>query len=342
MVATIRRTRLAVTAPREEAPDDDGSWSERIPYTQLATGQEGGRMYARPIDDKWVEQIAERWDPNKLDVLHVSFTEDAERPLVVICGNHRLESARKRRATGPDGKPFAFWCIVYPGLTLAQEAAKFHAIDQNRKRHSSNDGYRAALVFNDPKTKAIDAVLRKHGLSMAEVSNAAQRIGEVRATGAIYRAFDYTDGDIDLFDRAVGTIIRAWGTNQGKSNQPTVNGYTIEAMTAFLWRYEDLPQFDSNKLVRAMQRQEQKPYGLTEYMAAMTRVRAELQKLYGRSGSQGLRYGMEVLIRLYNRKREMDFRLPYRWVSLSRALVRAEKAAYLKAGLRGDTADNDL
>ena len=334
MVVALRRR--ARGEPSERA--DDGSWAQQIDYRELSTGQEAGRVYARRIDPKWVDDLAKAWNPNKLDVLHVSFTDDPEHPLVVICGNHRLSAARKR------GEPFSFWCIVYTGLTLAQEAEKFHAIDQKRKRHSATDGYHAALVFEDPKTMAIDAVLHKHGMSMAEYATAAPKIGEVRATGALYRAYDYADPDFHLFDDAVGTIIRAWGINQQMKNgaQPTVNGYTIEAMTAFLWRYADLPQFSVNKLIRAMQRQEQQPYGLRDFTAAQARMRVELRKTQGTSGNQALRLGMEVLIRLYNRKREADFRLPYRWVSLSRALVRHEKKAYLEAGLRGDTADNDL
>lgn len=334
MVVAMRRR--ARGAEREHA--EDGSWPELIDYRDLSTGEEGGRAYARRIDPKWVESLAKDWNPNKLDVLHVSFTDDPDHPLVVICGNHRLEAARKR------GEPFKFWCLVYPGLTLAQEAEKFHAIDQKRKRHSATDGYHAALVFDDPKTVDIDRLLRKHGMTMADYATAAPKVGEVRATGALYRAYDYVSPDVGLLDRAIGTIVSAWGINQQMSSgaQPTVNGYTIEAMAGFLWRYEDLPQFDHNKLIRAMQRQEQKPYGLKDFTGAMQRARVELHKQYGKSGNQAIRFGMEVLIRLYNRKREADFRLPYRWVSLSRALVRSEKAAYLAAGLRGDTADNDL
>ena len=338
MVVSVRRrqTPRVIVPGAEDGETNDGSWAEQIDYSQLATGHEGGRPYARPIDQKWVDDLAQQWDPNKLDVLHVSFTEDAEKPLVIIAGNHRELAARKR------GEPFKFWCIVYPGLTLEQEADKFHAIDQKRKRHSVADGYRAAIVFNDPRTKDIDRILTKYGLSTAEYVQAKGKVGEVRAIGSLYRAYDYAYPDTALLDRAIGILHRAWGSNSGPHMQPTVNGYTIEAMVAFLWRYMDLPQFNENKLVRAMQSQEAKPYGLRDFSATLQRLRVEHQKLYGKSGNSNLRFGMEALLRLYNRKREAAFKLPSRWVRVSRALVKAEKAAYLAAGLTGDVADAEL
>lgn len=323
--------------PTKQRREGDTTTAEWIEINLLKTGHEGGRPYVRPIDPQWVNELATKWDENKLDVLHVNF--DASNDVVVIAGNHRLCAARKR-----GDQNYRMLCVVYYGLTLQQEAEKFYAIDQNRKRHTVRDGYRAALTYDDPVTVEIEAILNKHGVTVSDTlqgGKMGREEGKVRSVGALYKAHKYADGTPGLFDQAIGVIIGAWGNNSHRG-QATINTLTIESMVAFLWRYADLPQFSAQKLMRSMQRKEQQPYDLKEFTTEVMRLRTEYQKRMGKSGNQNMRFGMDVLVRLYNHRRTVEYRLPSRWVELSRTTVKMEKDAYLKAGIVGDPEETNL
>jgi hypothetical protein len=202
--------------------------------------------YNRSIDQNWVNDIANRFNPHQLQVLNVSrrlfrmvqrsrgavveeqvydrnlaATNRVE--LVVISGQHRLLATMK--AKGPD---FLLNCSVYDGLTPEIEAELFALFDERVRPHQPWQRFRAHLFAHSEPEVSIDRIVRETGLVVYKGSQMPQTDGVIFAVSTLVQI--YTKNGPEFLRRLLETHYMAW--------QVIPEGYTAAVMqgTAYMLR----------------------------------------------------------------------------------------------------------
>lgn len=182
---------------------------KKVPLDQLVVDD----AYQRVLDEARVERIAEEFDPALLGTLEVS-TRNGK--AAVFDGQHRLAALRRRGAsTAP--------CLVHDGLTVAEEAALFVALQTQRKPLRPLDRFKARLVAGDPDAIDIKAVVEQHGYTVGEGGDHPHSIGAVTA---LDRA--YARGGADLLDQAL-TLLGTWRDEPRGTDGALIEGLAIAA-----------------------------------------------------------------------------------------------------------------
>jgi hypothetical protein len=114
---------------------------------------------------KLIRRIAQQWNWDLCQPLVVARRADQDDALFVIDGQHRLAAARLR------GDIAQLPCIIVTHASVAEEAASFVHLNQERLRLTAIDIFKAAIESGDPTARAIAEAMRKAGLTLAPHSN---------------------------------------------------------------------------------------------------------------------------------------------------------------------------
>lgn len=218
--------------------------------------------YNRDISQRWVDEIANAFNPDQLQNLNVSrrlyrMVQRPEGPareeqvfdanlqavnrvdLVVISGQHRLLATLK--AKGPD---FLLSCNVYDGLTEAQEAELFALFDEKVRPHQPWQRHKAHVFGRNPEAMEIERIVTGTGLRVYKGSDpGGTRDGMIFAVSTLYAI--YRNSGASTLQRILDIHFSAWQDNQEGYTAPMLQG-TALLLRRFgpyrLWRDEYLAQ----------------------------------------------------------------------------------------------------
>lgn len=201
---------------------------EKLPARSLRRPEE----YGRPIRPHWVNRLIRDWDDQKQGELLVSQRADGR--YYTITGNHRV---RSRVEAGQ--RMHLFDCLVYTGLSLAEEAGIYLAQDSERLRHSAADNFPALLARRDPTALGVQRVLDAVGLEIAPFQGAGFRATRVRAVSALLNAYEVSGED--RLRLALEMLRDHWGDAerlQPNAKKSIYSEATVNSLPAFLRLYD--------------------------------------------------------------------------------------------------------
>lgn len=166
----------------------------------------------RSVDEKWVNKIAESFNPLALGLMTVWKTDTGEHK--IVDGQHRYRAAQLR---GYD-EPVA--CYVHYGLNEAQAAELFLEIN-NQRNVSAIDKFRKAVQAGHRQEVAVAAVLADYGL---QVGTMADDVGSPTALMQVHSA-----GGDELLRECVDTLIGAF------DDMPRAQALHGELLSALLY-----------------------------------------------------------------------------------------------------------
>ena len=149
---------------------------------QLQIDQEYQRSLDAGSSQTLIRRIAVHWDWGLCQPLFVARRADGG--FYVVDGQHRLAAARLR------GDIWQLPCVVSSFATMADEAASFVALNQQRRPLSALDLFKAALAAGDDEAKAIVRALEAAGLTLATTTNnQLMKAGAVGNIGGLLRCY---------------------------------------------------------------------------------------------------------------------------------------------------------
>jgi hypothetical protein len=238
----------------------------------------------RSLDRARVNRMIADYDPDGVGVLVVSDRGDGT--LHVADGQHRVATT-----IGVGLQDKALPCLVYKGLTRAQEAALFRRLN-NTRGVQPIDKFRIRVVEGETMAVQINTVLEQHGWTV-KAHRTDGTFMAVSAIESVYKASnrgrkERTASTVDLL---IATLTAAWGHNPDGVRNEIVSG-----VGAVLIRH---PHLDFHKL-----------FGVLSAVSGGPRA------LVGRAGGlrdlRGGRVGdalAEIVVELYNGRRRTN-RLP--------------------------------
>lgn len=201
--------------------------------------------YQRTIREDTVNKIVKGLDPRLLGALYVSHRDNGDD--VVLDGQQRREGLI-RIGYGDQ----LVDCIVFYGLTVAEEAALFLGYNGPRTKPRPYDMFKAAVVAEDPAAIDIQRIVDKVGLTLGEGQGRA-RIQSVAAVRRIYE-----QGGPKVLERALTIAVRAWG---GANKKDALSGDVLVAIAVFIARHNP----DDARLVRVLMGDKGEPHALVKY-----------------------------------------------------------------------------
>jgi hypothetical protein len=144
--------------------------------------------YQRPLG-AFVNNIVDDFMPALIGTLIVNHRG---KKLYVIDGQHRLVALR---ILGIQDVP----CIVYQGLTRADEAKLFAKLQTERRRIRPSQRFAAEVVAKNPRALSIKKVLDKLDIQITDIGGRLMAPHEVSAVVALERIYD-AQGDGHLED----------------------------------------------------------------------------------------------------------------------------------------------
>lgn len=216
---------------------------ELIPVGDLEVDKDIQRDH---LDLNRIARMRAIYNPAALGVITVSRRNRVTN--IVIDGMHR----RQLVAEETDGAG-QMLCHVYSGLTIAEEAAMFLALNYSTQP-TSLDKFRVRVRGLDPAAVAIDQICKGEGwVIQKDPGNAT--IQAVQAAERIYVKSIKFDYEPNLLMLTLRALTRAWGREQDASS-----GVLLEGMAAFLAVGGERVDFDS--LVHKLKGYKNGPYGL--------------------------------------------------------------------------------
>jgi hypothetical protein len=159
-------------------------------------------------------------------------------------------------------------CMVFTGLTPAQEAELFCLLQDERKGLRPFDKFKAKLFSKDKRAVAINGILTEHGFHYATPQDRTS--GAVSAIYAVEKSFG-EDGT--LLDRMFNLIEKVWGPD----NRPAVTSMILVGLRRFCRYVEG----KDTRVIRALNAQNITP----QQIVAMAQTLAGAAG--GRSGGTG-------------------------------------------------------
>ncbi len=142
------------------------------------------RQLQTDASQKLVRRIAQHWNWDLCQPLVVARRVDLTERLFVIDGQHRLEAARLR------GDVEQLPCVVVTHASVADEAAAFVHLNQQRKPLSRMDLFKAAVASEDRVSLEITAALDAAGLRLTAKADAKTwKLGEINNIGGLQAAW---------------------------------------------------------------------------------------------------------------------------------------------------------
>jgi len=169
-----------------------------------------------------VQHFIDNLDLDGIGIITVSRRSD--QTLIVLDGQHRLEALLAH-----DMGEWEVTCHVYTDLTLAEEAAKFLVLN-NSRRPNSTTRYFKGLLAQDPECLAIEAIITRHGLSVAGQTGDGI-ISCVAAMERVYRGKGIIPGS-EALDRALAVLLASWGVQAA-----SVEGHLVQGVGMLMLRY---------------------------------------------------------------------------------------------------------
>jgi hypothetical protein len=151
------------------------------------------KAYQRPLTT-FAQVVAEDWNPALVGTLIAS--ERSGGKLAVVDGQTRMHGAEKN---GVEALP----CVVYTGLTRAQEAELFADLQTKRRGMATYLRFRAALVAKRPEAVAIAALVNNAGFELG-TEETPRTVKAIAALEYVYRR------DPALLQSVLDVIAQAW------------------------------------------------------------------------------------------------------------------------------------
>lgn len=149
---------------------------------QLKIDEEYQRTLSAGASQSLLRRIAMHWDWGLCQPLFVARRGDGG--LYVVDGQHRLEAARLR------GDIWQLPCVVTSFATMADEAAAFVSLNQQRRPLTQLDLFKAALAGGDFEAAQIDLAVREAGLAIAPHTNVISwKPGMLANIGGLQRSY---------------------------------------------------------------------------------------------------------------------------------------------------------
>lgn len=165
-----------------------------------------------------VREIVTEYNHGALGVVTVSLRTD--RSLVIIDGQHRVEATRI--VTDNVG---LIKCHVFRGLTLAEEAAMFLALN-NTTKPPIIDKFKVLRSAEGVKGDAARDIAELLGAYGFQISNVAAN-GNINAVNVVVRLYELSrklDAEPNLIVATILTISRAWGNDRFGTQGPILEG----------------------------------------------------------------------------------------------------------------------
>jgi hypothetical protein len=128
----------------------------------------------------FVNTIVEEFEPAMVGTLLVNHRG---KKMFVIDGQHRLVALRRLGITDVP-------CVVYQGLSRADEAKLFAKLQTERRRIRPTQRFQAEVVAKNPRALAIKKVLESVDVVMSDIGGRLMAPHEVSAVVALERIYD--------------------------------------------------------------------------------------------------------------------------------------------------------
>jgi hypothetical protein len=239
-VATATKTK-----PREiEQAGTD--WPYRfavLPLDSLFVDEE----YQRPLTS-FVRRIEQNYDPALIQCLVVSDREN---------GTYAIIDGQTRKVGAQRNDVAALPCLVYLGLTQAQEAVLFAKFQTERRGMTSATRFRAQVIGKDVHAGIIDALVRDEGYHIDHNDTTGEG-NNIRAIGAVEYVFwgcsatkkersDMSKAEPELLKRTLRVIRAAWPPPHPTATSATI----IRGIGSFL---KSDPDADDERLVARLKK----------------------------------------------------------------------------------------
>lgn len=233
----------------------------------------------RPLDTVRVNAIAADFRRDALGVVTVSERGDGTHH--VVDGQHRLAAAH---VCGQAEEPVT--CVLWRGLSLAEEAAMFRFLN-NTRRVEAIDKFRVRIIEGDLVACKLNALLADNGWTIGK----AKQTGNFAAVNALENVYRTGGGDAQTCESLITVATQAWGHNQNGLRAEVVSGLGV-----VLRRH---PGLDMAKLITELAKHEGGPLGLV----------GRAKQLRDISGGRIADSMAEILVKLHNKRRSAN-RLP--------------------------------
>jgi len=180
---------------------DDGkrvSRTARLQWVRLGD-MRVNPMAQREVRPSWVAELVANFDPDKMQPPHVNRRGEHS---YIMDGQHTVAACKEWLGDGWEDQLVQCW--VYEGLTVAQEADLFDAL-QNKRNVASFDRFRVRVTAEHPVETEIDRVVRANGLRVSR-----EKVdGAISCTSTLVKVFKRSDGP--TLGRALRIIRDAYG-----------------------------------------------------------------------------------------------------------------------------------
>lgn len=268
----------AAIASAYEAP------AHRIEYKRLRLGDLRLDKYQRGVRERVQAKIAKAPNVDLLGALLVSYRDGA---YWLLDGQQRVGGLKRAGWKEPVD------CMVYFGLSYAEEADIFRRFNEDRSVVTAGEILRAKLEAGDEDAWAMYDVVTGLGQEVSMDANSrGNSLTTIKAVAGLNRAWKVTGRNPAFFRETLATVIAAWPEDEQRWN-----GNLLLGLTMFLTRYRDHEDFRLNEL----------PAKLATVSTARLMTQAREVAAFGTS-DLGNRLGMCIVER-YNHKRKAR-RLP--------------------------------
>jgi hypothetical protein len=166
----------------------------------------------RPLLPRRVDKFMRTWDWAKVGEITVAYDHDMGR-LIRIDGGHRIEAAM---GIGIEALPMKVWY----GLTKPQMQAMFVGLN-DQATVQAIERFVKSVGAGDEESVMVYGIIRNHGLEV----RASSGDGVFHAAASAVTAYRL-DGTGEALDKALTTILTAWGRTEDAVQAPLVAGFT--------------------------------------------------------------------------------------------------------------------
>lgn len=227
--------------------------------------------YQREADEKRVRSLANKWDPMKANIIHVSHRADGY--YYILDGNHTRLAAE---INGVNELP----CRVHENLTVSDEAHIFYELNSSQKKPKFNEMLKARAAAGNEPDKSYLQVLDESKIpySLTGSHNGLR----VRCHGALMAV--YKKANYDSMLRALKTAYKA---ADGREEFLQIGYFTGMCLLIVLH-----PEVNDEHLIKAVKK------------ATSSKIR-EISDIYKRAITGGVisttNYYMKAYIDVYNK-----------------------------------------
>jgi hypothetical protein len=168
----------------------------------------------RKLNRAWVKARVSDFDPELFGSIVISLRMGR---YLIVDGQHRVELLRLM-GWGDQKVP----CLLYEGLTLAEEAALFIGLAERRNARTF-DRFRISIVAGDKAACDIDRIVRAQGLCLSDQKKDGA-IAAVGALGRVYEGAGLAQSSPATLGRTLKLLKAAWGTDANAYEGPVILG----------------------------------------------------------------------------------------------------------------------